>query len=290
MKEEKTLLIGELIDLDLVNYRHLDGFIVPLRGLCANDTSSFDLNDISIIHNYCVDKNILVIAKIDKIMMEEDIDNLSLTLDNLVRMGIDYYMYTDAAILSYFAKLKMVDKLIYSSSKMIASFNEASFYNDLGITVIPSTEISLEEIKKIVTLDNVCLTVYGYLDIFYSKRKLISLFREHNGKAPLSKSTKYQIIEENREEENTIYENENGTFIFSDFIYLLYRELASLKPKYLKINSFNMKKKDLFKVIDIYHEAIENGPSIEGYDKLLDISGKVGSGFLYKKANILDEE
>lgn len=290
MSEKKTLLIGEIIDLDLVNYRGLDGFVVPVKGFCAYDEASFNINDLRIIHDYCIDKEILVIAKLDKIMMEEDLDSLYQTLDDLVLIGIDYYMYTDASILAYFAKKKMLNKLIYSSSKMVASLNEASFYNDLGICVIPSTEISLEELEKISSLDNICLITYGYLDIFYSKRKLISLFNEYNHKKHLTKSSKFKIKEETRDEENIILENNNGSFIFSSFIYFLYRELAILKPKFLKINSFNIKKKDLFKIIDLYQDALECGPSISGYDKLLDINGKVGSGFLYLKANILNEE
>ena len=61
-------------------------------------------------------------------------------------------------------------------------------------------------------------------------------------------------------------------------------------PKFLKINSFNIKKVDLFKIIEIYKDAIENGPTGDGYDKLLDINGNVSSGFLYKKAGILNEK
>ena len=30
-EEKKTLLISEIIDLDLVNYHHLDGFVVPIK-------------------------------------------------------------------------------------------------------------------------------------------------------------------------------------------------------------------------------------------------------------------
>ena len=70
---------------------------------------------------------------------------------------------------------------------------------------------------------------------------------------------------------------------------MIYRELNELKPKFLKINSYNIPKANLFKIIDIYQEAIEKGPTIANYNSLLDIDGKVGSGFLYVKANILDE-
>lgn len=289
-EEKKTLLISEIIDLDLVNYHHLDGFVVPIKSFCASDEKSFSLDEVRIISSWCKENGILVIAKIDKIMMEEDINNLYQAISYLISLDVDYYMYTDIAVLAYLEKNNMLDKLIYASSKMVASFNEASFYEKKGINVIPSTEISFGELKDICSLNNICLTCYGYLDIFYSKRKLISLFKEYQGKKPLNKATKYKIKEETRDEENIILENENGTFIYSDFVYFLYRELESIKPRFLKINSFNMKKDDLFKVIDIYQDVIANGPTIANYDKLLDINGKVGSGFLYLKANILNEE
>ena len=287
---KKPLLIADLIDLDLINYKNLDGFVVPIKGLASYDERCFDLNEVRIINDWCKNNNILIIVKIDKIIMEEELNNLFNTLDYLESLETNYYMYTDASILSYFSKLNKLNKLIYASSKMVASFNEASYYVNKGINVVPSSEVSLEEIKKICSLDNICITSYGLLDIFYSKRKLISLYKEHIGKAPLSKNKKFSIIEESRDDKNIILENENGTFIFSSFTYLLYRELAFINPKFIKINSFNIKKNDLFKIIDIYKAALASGPTTSGYDKLLDINGNVDSGFLYKKAGILNEK
>ena len=284
----KPLLITEIIDLDLINYKNLDGFVMPIKGL-ASYNAFFDLNDVQIVSNYCKGKNILLIAKVDKIFMEEEINDLYKSLDYLRTLDIDYYMYTDVAVLSYFSKHNLLNKLIYSSSKLIASFNEAKYYTDQGININPSSEVSLDEIKKICSLDCVCLTVYGYLDIFYSKRKLISLYGNHLNKS-LNPKVSYKIIEESRDDENIIIENENGTFIFSSFIYLLYRELAFLNPRFIKINSLNIKKKDLFKIINIYKDVLNNGVSGEGYSALLDINGNVDSGFLYKKAGILNEK
>ena len=287
---KKPLLIADLLDLDLINYKNLDGFVVPIKGLASYDERCFDLNEVRIINDWCKNNNILVIAKIDKIIMEEELDTLFKTLDYLESLETNYYMYTDASILSYFSKLNKLNKLIYTSSKMVASFNEASYYVNKGINVVPSSEVSLEEIKNICSLDNICITCYGLLDIFYSKRKLVSLYKEHIGKRPLSKNKKFTIIEESRDDKNIILENENGTFIFSSFTYLLYRELAFINPKFIKINSFNIKKNDLFVIIDIYKEALGSGPTVSGYDRLLDINGSVDSGFLYKKAGILNEK
>lgn len=283
------LLIGEIIDLDLVNY-HLDGFVVPIKGYSGWDKRCFNLDELRIITNYAKANNILVIAKMDKIIMDDEVDGLYKTLDALESLNIDYYLYTDTSILAYYSKINKLDKLINGSSKMIASYEEASFYESKGINCIPSSEISLDEIKKICNLNNICLTIYGYLDIFYSKRKLLSLFREHASLRKPLLNKQYEIKEENRQEKNIILENDNGTYIFSDFVYMLYRELGEIKPKFLKINSFRIKKNDLFKIIDIYKEAINNGPTIANYDKLLDINGCVGSGFLYLKAGILNEE
>ena len=291
MSEEvkTTFLIGELNDLDLVNY-HLDGFVVPIKSFASYATRFFDLDEARIIASYCLNNNIIRIAKVDKIIENDELDSLHHTLDELLKMEYDYFMCTDMAVLAYFKNKNMLNKIIYSSSKMIASLNEASYYVNQGIIPVPSSEISYDELKDICKLDNICLTVYGYLDIFYSKRKLLSLFNDYQGKkAPFTFKNSYKIKEESRNEFNEILENENGSFIFSDFIYMIYRELNELKPKFLKINSYNIPKANLFKIIDIYQEAIEKGPTIANYNSLLDIDGKVGSGFLYVKANILDE-
>lgn len=284
------LLIAELLDLDLVNY-HLDGFVIPISNYCCYAQKEFTLDEVRIITNYCKQNNILTIAKIDKIMMEEEIIPLHQTIDELIKLNIDYYIYTDTSILTYLGDLGLKSKLINASSKMLCSKAECNYYTHQEIMVIPSSEISLEELKDISSLNNVCLTCYGYLDIFYSKRNLISLYNEHIGKnKKVSKSHKYFIQEETRENENPILENKNGAFIFSDFIYCLYRELSLFNNKMFKINSTFLNKKDLFKIIDIYQDALTNGPSGDGYNKLLDIEGRIGSGFLYQQSNILDNE
>ena len=57
--------------------------------------------------------------------------------------------------------------------------SELKQYNDLNIKCLVSTELTLEDIIKISNLENNFIYTYGYFSIFYSKRKLLSLYKQY---------------------------------------------------------------------------------------------------------------
>lgn len=283
-------LIAEINNINNLNKYNLDGFIFSYLKFSTIANTRFDLEDIKEIVKYCHENKKKAILKIDKIIEENEVDELIEFLDSVHPLNIDYYLFTDMAIMNYFYDKKELDKLIYAPKTLNCSYNDVSFYKDMGVKVVLSNELPLENIKKISSLDNVVVECYGHSNIFYSKRKLLSLYKDFKNMDEKVKDELLYIQEETRENKYPIYENENGTFIFTDFKYLFFKEIKELPESVIyKLEGLFIDEEAFIEIIDIYHKAIYDHEFEKGLERLLELDKNVGTSFLYKKLNILKE-
>lgn len=285
------MLISEIKNIDNINKYNLDGIIISYKPFSTTADFYASFEEIEYINDYCHNNNIASILKVDKIIEQKEMDELYEFLDSVHPLSIDYYIFSDMAVLSYFKEKNMLNKLIYSAKTLICSYNDALFYSDMGIKVIVSNELTLESIVKMSELDNIIIDGYGYSNIFYSKRKLLSLYSEAKNLNKNLKNKVLQIREETRKENQPIIENENGTFIYTSSKYLFFKELLELKNLFMfKIEAFMINENDLLEVINIYKKALEGEVTKENYLKLINIDSNITSSFLYKKPMILKEK
>lgn len=283
-------LITELKSLENINKYNVDGLIFsyPQFGMIANKTFTFC--EIKEIIKYCHDHQKLALLKIDKVIEETELDDLYHFLDLVMPLNIDYFLFSDMAVLNYFQARKQENRLIFAAKTLNCSYLDALFYQKRGIKVMLSNELTIEDIVNISQLDNIVLDGYGYSNIFYSKRKLLSLYNEAKILGQNLPNKLLHIKEENRDNKYPIYENENGTFIFTSYKYVFYKELQALKNLAMfKIESLFIEEEALFTVIDIFNRALKGDISDEDYQKLIEIDNNVGHSFLYKKPLILGE-
>jgi putative protease len=283
-------LITEIENINNLEKYNVEGIIFSYHRFGTISKKTFSVEEIKTIVNYCCENQKLAILKIDKIIEETEVDDVYDFLNLVSSLNINYYMFTDMSILNYFMDKQMNDKLIFCAKTLNCSFNDCSFYDRLGIKVMLSNELTIEDITEISKLPNIVIDGYGYSNIFYSKRSLLSLYRENK---QLEKDLRNQLMyieEENRDAKYPIYENENGTFIFTAYKYVFYKELEVLKNISLfKIESLFIEEEQLFKVIDIFRKAIDEGISDNDYQKLIEIDENIGHSFLYTKPLILRE-
>jgi putative protease len=282
-------LITEIENYGNLPQYHVDGIIFSYINFATISNKTFTFPEIEKIVERAKALNKETILKVDKIMEEDDLDDLYKFLDNAMELGIDYYMFTDMSVLNYFKEKNEMNRLIYASKTMNCSYNDISYYQSQGIKVIPSNELTLEDLHEIVKLDNIVIDGYGYSSIFYSKRKLLTLFKEYIESEDDFTNQLFTIKEEKRENRYPIFENKNGTFIFTANKYVIYKELEELQNSFMfKVESLFVSEEVLFEILTIYNKAIKNGISEEDYQKLLSLDNNISTSFLYKKPSILD--
>lgn len=283
------MLITEIINYKNIPQYDVDGIIFSYINFATISNKHFTFEEINEIVRIASDNNKKTILKVDKIIEENEVNALYEFLDRVEALDIDYYMFTDMAVLHYFKKQNRTEKLIYAAKTMNCSYNDSLFYQELGIKVILSNELTLDDLKNISQLDNIVIDGYGYSNIFYSKRQLLSLFKEHT-KTDIEVHDKLLAIkEEKRNNKYSIYENDNGTFIFTAQKYAIYKELTALKRcAMFKIESVFIDEASLLSIIAIYRNAIDHGINEADFEKLISIDSNIGDSFLYKKPSILE--
>jgi putative protease len=172
---------------------------------------------------------------INKMIHEDDIEDVKGILKIANEIGVSGIVAGDITLMVLADEFGLKNKVIYQPGTMnTSSFdNEYFFLKQIkGITI--SKEITLEEIKKIFENKKTELSLvgHGYLDMFYSKRKLISNYfiYKSNDKKNIVDNDSFKLKEEMRPDSfYPILEDEAGTHIFRDKALNSFMEFNELK-------------------------------------------------------------
>ena len=114
----------------------------------------------------------------------------------------------------------------------------------------------LKEIYLILFLVSI-YQVFGLKQMFYSKRKLLTLYENHSGESFNRNSL--TIKEEKREELMPIEETENGYVVFRSYNLSLLNEVRNLLfSKYFYFESLRLNDTTIERVLRIYKDYLEN--------------------------------
>lgn len=143
----------------------------------------------------------------------------------------DKIFFSDIAIYMFAKEFNCLDKLVYYSPTLIVSKQEISIWKNLGINnIIISKESTYEDYLAILNEHkdiNLGMLAFGYPQIYFSKRKMLTSFK-NNYQLDYILDDKYRIKEKTRPYMQPIYEDENGTYIFTGDIFFPYKELNNL--------------------------------------------------------------
>ena len=276
--------LKQLNEIETLNQLGVDVFCIDTK-FTTKKISYFDIESIKNIKETIVKANKKIYVLINKMMHESDLNELNEYLKALKVIKVDGIIISDLTVYVLAKALDMETLIIYQPG----TFNTDSFSEDyfskrniLGITL--SREITLDEIIKISSHHSkleLSLIIHGYLDMFYSKRKLISRyteFKQINGDK-LINNYNLRLNEEIRPDEfYPIIEDDYGTHIFRSKKLISIDEIDMLK---YKIETFILERifmsdEEYYDTIKLYHHKISKS---EFLDKYRDYD----SGFYYQR-------
>lgn len=277
------MIVTEIKSLDRINEYNVDALIVQTKYSAIND-NVIDFKQLSLLTN----KKIAL--KMDKAISEDEIIELEYFIKETLNYNIYFYIFTDMSVYYILKKYNIEEKAVYFAKTINCSSYDINEYNKMNIKCLISTELTIEDLTKISNLQNNFIYTYGYFNIFYSKRKLLSLYKQYANLKYDTNNKKYYLLEETRDEYYPVLENENGTFVFAPYIYLLFEELSLInKNNYFYINSLFLEEDDLINIINIYNKVFEEGFNNDLLNELKNINQNIGKSFLYLKPEILKE-
>lgn len=229
----------------------------------------------------CNVKKVQPILAMNKMIYASD---FKMVEDILLKYKEYTFLITDIAVYSIAKKHNLENHLIFDPQTMITNYKDLEAYSQLGFDAVSmSLEIPyadvLESIEK--TKANVFYQAFGHRMMFYSKRKLISLYKE---KARIEvKSSFLYLMEEKRDELLPIIENKNGTMIFRSYLISLAQSIVNTKIKYAYMESLYIKDEIFQEALKLYSALNRSEISIEQFHKcLLSLNLDIQDGFTYQ--------
>jgi hypothetical protein len=97
------------------------------------------------------------------------------------------------------------------------------------------------------------------------------------------------LKEELRDDFYKIYQGDQGTFIYTPYIYTLFEELLELKDSidYIRINGMFLEEQTVIKVLDCYFKLLKG--ELVTKESLKQINANISSGFLMNQSILLKD-
>lgn len=208
-------LLIEVSSKDNLYLDSTDGIILALDNYSVESIVSFSTREIKEIKNN-TSKEIFV--KINKNLMNEDIEKVREILIELDKIGINGVFFYDLAILELKRELNLKLDLVWNQTHMVNNYKTCDYYYSKGVKyALLGKEITLEEIIEIIKKSKITsmVEVVSRPSVAFSKRKLITNYYKDLGK---DKTNELIIHEKVTDSNYLLREDSNGTSFYLDIV------------------------------------------------------------------------
>ena len=204
---------------------------------------------------------------------ESRLEQFRETVDQVLGAGAVWIYFSDPAMLACCGEQER-KRCIYRPETLLTSPQDASFWMDQGIGgVSVSPLLTRQETMHILSaVPHAEVTLHGHLLLSVSRRKLLSAWKTYYriDLEPV-RHRHLAIRETTRQEDMPVYETENGTMIFSDYVLESFEECRDFAQADAGlIESSFLEPETLYETVGLY-QRILNGEScqeeIEDYRK-----------------------
>ena len=185
MKRNNTLLLVNNLEIvDSLKDRENISFVFPLEGYVVGFPDTFKLNDIPL-------GGFLLV---NRIMDNKTLEDFKELLNNLPT-NIKGIIFDDIGVLNILLELKLNLIKILFLNHLNCNYESINAYLNYVDSVVVSSDITFEEIDEILekAIKPVVLYTFGYINIMYSRRTLLTNYNKNYNK---SVNNKAQIEED----------------------------------------------------------------------------------------------
>ena len=206
-------LLGVIRDNNYLEYldNGLDGIILPLENFSVDYFKYYSISD---IREYKNSTNKLLYVVINKMIFNNELDDLLNILKELENIKVDGIFFYDLAVLNLVRENNLSINLIYNGTHMVTNSDTINLYYDLGVKgAYLSNEITKDEVINIRsnTKSDLFILLLGNPVVAMSRRSLLTSYFANKNK---SKSDLITIKEPKSGQEFLVKEDSNGTTFF----------------------------------------------------------------------------
>ena len=272
----------------------VDGVII---GRLLTSGYNYSLEEIRDIAGYCHENSLKCYIAIDNFISEDDLETLDAYLMFIRELDVAGIYYHDLCVLERAIPYGLLPKLIYDGKTVLCNTLDTAFMLSQGIqSAVISRELTLPEVRHIVEGNprRVDIQIFGHLRMSYSRRKfLTNYFNEINKEYDYLNKETLKLVEEKRDYALPIMEDDQGTMIYTDYIFEMFRELCDLRNNLRAgiIDTLFIEDESLIVQIcrDFARLTPENKEFIRN-NMIYNHPDNYSTGYLYQKTNISKDE
>jgi len=206
---EYLLTLNDLSKLD----SRINGVIIGNSKFAVRLVKSFDLDIID-----SIEKDIYI--SVNKIFHMSELKELERYLIEVKKKNVKGIFFSDLGVYQICKRLNLTDKLIYDPITLIVNKMELLYFENKIKGIVVSPFISIENLKEFKS-DKLELYFLGNgrIPLLYSKRPLLTNYAKYHDMEEDFIFNKLYIKEELRESIFPIIQDENGTHVFSPYIF-----------------------------------------------------------------------
>ncbi|KGR78578.1 peptidase U32 family protein [Ureibacillus manganicus] len=208
-----------------------------------------------------------VYVAVNALFHNDRLDALDVYLKEMQKIGVDAIIFGDPAVLVAVRELGITIPLHWNPETTATNWFQANYWAERGAKrAVLARELSLDEIVEIKenSKSEIEVQVHGMTCMFQSKRKLLGNYFLYRGEAMEIENRKENknmfLHDKERKNKYPIYEDLNGTHIFSPNDMCLIDELTELFEAgidTLKFDGVLQTEEYITTVTNIYRQAID---------------------------------
>jgi len=272
----------------------VDGVII---GRLFTSAYNYSLQEIRDIAEYCHDNALKCYIAMDNFISEDDLETLDAYLMFIRELNLDGIYYHDLCVVERAIPYGLLPRLIYDGKTVLCNTLDTAFVLSQGIrSAVISRELTLPEVRHIVEGNphRVDMQIFGHLRMSYSRRKfLTNYFNEINREYDYLNKETLKLVEEKRDYALPIMEDDQGTMIYTDYIFEMFRELCDLRDNLRAgiIDTLFIEDESL--IIQICRDYARLTPENREFIRnnlIYNHPDNYSTGYLYQKTNISKDE
>ena len=266
--------------LDYLDYTN--SFIIGLKDFSINYQEYSKEEIRALKEDY---PNIEIFVSINKNIFNGDLNELERDLEYLSEIDIKGIVFYDLSVLSIVKRKQLKLPLVWAQEHMTTNYNTCNYFYDKGCEyAYLSNEITSFEIKEIKEKSKVKIIsfFFGYPDVSFSKRKLLTNYFLHNN---LNKESDWYTISSD-DNKYFIKENKLGTRILYGKVMNGIRPFNELIDivDYALLNEELINHDIFIKGLKVFKELSDKKRSVQDANqKIMELVNSDDTVFYYKK-------
>lgn len=250
-----------------------DEAVFALKDACFSPLAAFSCEEIREFIPKVHSSGMRVSVLMNALFHEEAIQNAAEMMKELVHSGADGIIFADTGLMLTALKEGFSDRMIYQPETMMTSSYDASVWSSTGVQALMiSTLLTEEEILKIAASnENTGMNIHGWQLMSVSARPLLSAYGAMTSLGSFRNKKGLTLVEAKRNEHIPVYENEQVTMVFSDYVLESFEEILRFEKAGMKrfsVDSWNLDLSSVEDALKIYRALLDEkqpSMSIEEY-------------------------